>query len=46
MSEDEFNEEIMKKNVEFVITLNNEFVKTIKNLEKKIILNYVKWFQT
>ena len=34
MSDDETNEEIMKKNVEFVITLNNELVKTINNLQK------------
>ncbi len=31
---DEFNEDVMKKNVQLVITLNNELVKTINNLQK------------
>ncbi len=34
MSDDESSNEIMNKNVEIIITLNNELVKTIKHLEK------------
>ena len=34
MSDDEFDDEIIKKNVELVILLNNELIKTISNLQK------------
>ena len=34
MSDGEFDEEIVKKHVQMVITLNNELVKTINNLQK------------